>query len=119
MKISERVAKFNKDAGTELGRCSLPESEWENECNMLIEEINELAEAFMASDRKEITDALADIVYVAYGTAAKLGIDLDKALERVCDSNDTKYIDGKLVKNENGKIIKGDNYQPPNLDGCY
>ena len=117
--ISQRVRKFNADAGTKLDRGMMSFAESKNEVNMILEEVQELRDAMMANDKKEICDALADIVYVAYGTAAKLGIDLDKALERVCISNDTKYIDGKLVKNEDGKIIKGDNYQPPNLEGCY
>ena len=43
---------------------------------------------------------------------------LDEALDRVHRSNLTKLVDSKPLKNEDGKVLKGPKYQPPNLAEC-
>ncbi len=59
---------------------------------------------------------LADLVYVCYQYAENLGWDLDEALDRVHKSNMTKLgSDGKPIYREDGKVLKGPNYTPPNL----
>lgn len=98
--------------------------------NMLISEVNEYKEAKSActytglnlgKDRTEsqqnalvsMADALADMVYVIYGTAATYGIDLDRVLDVVHDANMRKLVDGRVVKDEHGKITKPDGWTPP------
>jgi predicted HAD superfamily Cof-like phosphohydrolase len=58
---------------------------------------------------------LADLVFVCYQYAVARGWDLDQALTRVFQSNMSKLVDGKPLRREDGKILKGPNYQPPNL----
>ena len=59
---------------------------------------------------------LADLVYVCYQYAANMGWDLDEALHRVNESNMSKLDkEGKPIRREDGKILKGPNYKPPNL----
>ena len=59
---------------------------------------------------------LADLVYVCYQYAANLGWDLDEALDRVHKSNMSKLdANGNPIYREDGKVLKGPNYQPPNL----
>jgi len=59
---------------------------------------------------------LADLVYVCYQYAANLGWDLDEALDRVHKSNLSKLDDnGNPIYREDGKVLKGPNYQPPTL----
>ncbi len=59
---------------------------------------------------------LADLVYVCYQYAENLGWDLDEALYRVHQSNMSKLgEDDKPIYREDGKVLKGPNYQPPNL----
>lgn len=66
--------------------------------------------------RENCLKELADLVYVAYQYAATAGWDLDEALTRVHESNLSKLDDYlKPIKREDGKIIKGPNYQPPTL----
>ncbi len=67
---------------------------------------------------EEIAKELADLVYVAYGTALSLGIYLDQAIAQVHQSNMSKLVDGKPVKRADGKVLKGPNYQPPDMSGC-
>ena len=90
---------------------------------LISEEFQELIEAlYLASDdlrnkraREEALKELADLVYVCYQLAAAVGWDLDEALDRVQASNMSKLVDGKPIRREDGKILKGPNYQPPNL----
>ena len=59
---------------------------------------------------------LADLVFVCYQYAAARGWDLDTAMRRVFESNMSKLVDGKPLRREDGKVLKGPNYQPPILD---
>jgi len=70
-------------------------------------------------DRKEMLDALCDQIVTATGVAHMLGMDITEAMKRVNDSNWSKFVDGKPVFDENGKIAKSSNYYPPDLEGLY
>jgi NTP pyrophosphatase (non-canonical NTP hydrolase) len=73
-------------------------------------------EAFDKPSRVELLKELADLVFVCYQMAAYLGMDLDEAMERVFRSNMSKLgKDGKPVRREDGKVLKGFDYQPPAL----
>jgi len=64
----------------------------------------------------ECLKELADLVYVCYQYAENLNWDLDEALNRVHQSNMSKLgEDGNPIRREDGKVLKGPNYQPPNL----
>jgi predicted HAD superfamily Cof-like phosphohydrolase len=84
--------------------------------DLIEEELQELTDASYNEDMVEIADALTDILYVTYGMGAALGIDLDKCFEEVQRSNMSKLgADGKPIYREDGKVMKGPNYSPPNL----
>lgn len=69
-------------------------------------------------DTVEAADALADIIYVIYGMALEMGIPIAKILEQVQASNLSKLgIDGKPIYREDGKVIKGPSFFPPNVRG--
>ena len=69
--------------------------------------------------RKELVKELSDLVFVCYQFAATYGIDLDKAMDLVFESNLSKLDEqGKAIYREDGKVLKGPNYQPPNLTDC-
>ena len=89
---------------------------------LIVEEFKE----FLDAENQLLTDfsvnaadclkELADLVYVCFQYAENLGWDLDAALDRVHQSNMTKLgEDGKPIRREDGKVLKGPNYQPPNL----
>ncbi|AZI57692.1 nucleotide pyrophosphohydrolase [Nakamurella antarctica] len=83
---------------------------------LIEEEVGELRAAALAGDLVEVADALADIVYVAYGTAHVYGIDLDAVLTEVHRSNMTKLgAGGKPVRRLDGKVLKGPDYEPPRV----
>ena len=84
--------------------------------DLIKEEVEELQQAIIDKDIKEVADALTDILYVAYGAGHSFGIDLDKCFKEVQDSNMSKLsLDGKPIYNEHGKVMKGPNYYKPNL----
>lgn len=83
---------------------------------LIEEEVGELRQAALAGDIVGIADALADIVYVAYGSACVYGIDLDAVLDEVHASNMTKLgADGCPVRRADGKVLKGPDYRPPDI----
>ncbi len=63
--------------------------------------------------RVKLAKELADILYVVYGAGVSFGIDLDHAFAVVHESNMSKLVDGKALKDEGGKVQKGPNYEPP------
>lgn len=83
---------------------------------LLHEEHRELQEALEQGNRKEIAQELADLIYVAYGTALVFDIDLDAAIREVHRANMTKLgEDGKPILRDDGKVLKGPNYTPPDM----
>lgn len=85
---------------------------------LLAEEFRETDDALASGDRLAIAQELADLVYVAYGTALVYGIDLDAALAEVHRANMSKLgADGLPVLRDDGKVLKGPNYQSPDMRG--
>jgi len=83
---------------------------------LLDEEVDELRTAVAAADVVAIADALADIVYIASGTAHAYGIDLDAVMAEVHRSNMTKLgDDGRPVYRDDGKVLKGPSYEAPQV----
>ena len=59
---------------------------------------------------------LADLVYVCYQYAENMGWNLDEALNLVHLSNLSKLgEDGEPIYRDDGKVLKGPNYKPPDL----
>ena len=81
---------------------------------LLREECNETCAALVAGDLVETADGLADLVYVALGTAVACGIDLAPIFQEVHRSNMTKTPNDKRA---DGKITKGPDYSPPDIKG--
>jgi predicted HAD superfamily Cof-like phosphohydrolase len=66
--------------------------------------------------REHLLKELADLVYVCHQMAAAFGWDLQTAHNRVHASNMSKLgDDGKPIRREDGKILKGPNYFVPSL----
>jgi len=97
----------------------------ELQANLITEEYLEFVGAFDAEfktldtveeNRLAQLKELADLVFVCYQFAVARGWNLDEAMRRVFESNMSKLVDGKPLRREDGKVLKGPNYQPPVLD---
>src|SRR5580704_12042081 len=105
MTNKEMLEEFHKIAGNH------------NDKNLRItlhdEEHEELIEALESENIFSIARELADVVYVAYGTAYSLGIDLDTAIKEVHRANMEKAHANE--KRPDGKVIKHANFTPPDM----
>jgi NTP pyrophosphatase (non-canonical NTP hydrolase) len=117
--ISEQAKEFR--LGFQVTNSTTPASRT-GQRTLIVEEFKEFldAENQLLKDFKvnsaDCLKELADLVYVCYQYAENLGWDLDQALDRVHQSNMTKLgADGKPIRREDGKVLKGPNYKPPTL----
>ena len=83
---------------------------------LIAEEFDEFITATVEEPEVNQLKELADLVYVCFQYAAARGWELDEALDRVYDSNMSKLVDGKPLRREDGKVLKGPNYKPPYLE---
>lgn len=87
-------------------------AEIELRIKLQVEEHNEVLEAIGFGDVYHIAKELADLIYICYGTALTYGIDLDKVFAEVHRSNMSKLTaDGKVLRREDGKVLKSDQYE--------
>ena len=94
---------------------------------LIAEEACELEQAFRglwgvaplpaAEGRANFVKELADLIYVCYWLAARLGIDINEALRLVHESNMSKLDPEtcKALKRADGKVLKGPAYHAPDL----
>ena len=94
-----------------------PEELIELRIKLLTEEVQEYAEAARAGDLVEVLDALADIGYILAGTIINHGMQsiYDDAFNEVHRSNMAKLVDGKVIRREDGKVLKPEGWMPPQL----
>tara|TARA_R100000353_G_scaffold23922_1_gene20690 strand:- start:8555 stop:8935 length:381 start_codon:yes stop_codon:yes gene_type:complete len=117
--ISEQAKEFRRKYNIQNSRVVGTRS---YQKNLIVEEFKEFLEAEALLFRHnnslhaEALKELADLVYVCYQYAENMGWLLDEALDRVHQSNLSKLgPDGKPLYREDGKVLKGPSYQPPDL----
>ena len=100
---------------------------WDMQCDLIEEEAAEFLEAAdecfadpeNVDRRTDLIKELSDLVFVCYQFAAAFNLDLDKAMTLVFESNMSKLDEqGKPIFRPDGKVLKGPNYQPPDLMSC-
>ncbi len=118
--ISEQAKEFRTAYSLSNSRARPKNS---HQKDLIVEEFKEFLEAqgmlFMHGNnaQAECLKELADLVYVCYQYAENMRWDLDEALHRVHESNMSKLDeDGHPIYREDGKVLKGPNYKPPNLE---
>jgi predicted HAD superfamily Cof-like phosphohydrolase len=97
---------------------NIPEDRYRLRFNLMAEENVEYLEACTSGDTVEIADALGDMLYILLGTALEHGMQdyLKRIFAEIHSSNMSKMgEDGKPIRREDGKILKGPNYFRPNI----
>lgn len=109
------IAEFHEAAGLEYGHAQ-DGSGNELRAKLHTEENLELLDELLTNNRVGIAQELADVVYIAYGSAYSLGIPLDAVLAEVHAANMRKFgPDGACEKNESGKVLKPAGWEPPDI----
>jgi predicted HAD superfamily Cof-like phosphohydrolase len=84
--------------------------------SLMREELDELEAAMYNGDLIEIADGIGDLLFTTYGTALAFGINADAVSREILRSNMSKAAeDGTPILREDGKVMKGPNYSPPDL----
>ena len=117
--ISEQAKEFRIKYGV---KNSADRQNRAKQHTLIVEEFKEFLQAegmlFMhgRNHQEHALKELADLIYVCYQYAENMGWFLDEALNRVHLSNMSKLDeDGKPIYREDGKVLKGPNYKPPDL----
>ena len=132
MSLLEQARKFREVFGQEIlpniSRYGFIKKQlWDMQTRLVREEAAEFlvavdecfADPENTKTREEVVKELSDLVFVCYQFAATYGIDLDKAMTLVFESNLSKLDEqGKPIYREDGKVLKGPNYAPPDLADC-
>lgn len=90
----------------------LEQAEIDDRMNFMLEELQELNEAYANKDIVDAADAIADLVYVALGTAYCMGLPFDAIWEAVHEANMTK-VSGTTKRGMRYDAIKPIGWQGP------
>ncbi len=83
---------------------------------LITSEVGELGDEIRKRNLVEIADALGDILYVTFGMAVEMGLDIDRIFTEIHESNMSKAnADGTVTKDSGGKVLKSDTYKPVDL----
>lgn len=115
-----KVKEFHEAFGIENAKDfeTLDESVYELRHNLLKEENEEYLQACKDGDLVEVADALGDILYIAYGSLLKHGLQdkIEEVFDEIHRSNMSKLgVDGKPLYREDGKVLKGEGYFKPSI----
>ena len=77
---------------------------------MVNDELEELREA---TDTAEQADALVDAIYYICDTAVRHGMNLDRIFDIVHGANMQKVVDGRVIRRDDGKILKPEGWEDP------
>jgi predicted HAD superfamily Cof-like phosphohydrolase len=82
---------------------------------LIAEEAIEFLTAANQADMDKMVDSMCDLLYVTYGTAVALGIDLEPFFKEVQRSNMSKT----GGRDAGGKIIKGPDFKDPQFADIF
>lgn len=117
----ERVEEFHRiyKLGIEKSpTAALAESEYLLRYKLMREENEEYLEACQNGDLAGIADALGDMMYILFGTIVRHGLQekIEDVFREIHQSNLSKLDEaGNPIYREDGKVMKGPNYFPPDI----
>lgn len=85
--------------------------------SLIAEETSEYLEACENKDIVGIADALGDQLYIICGTILRHGLQekMEAIFDEIHRSNLSKLEKGRVLRREDGKVLKGSEYTPPDL----
>lgn len=110
----------DREASVIASRLSLIREEYKELKDELDGAVLSLKLGYRVANLHKIAKEMSDLLYVVYGTAVALGIDVTESFVRVHHSNMSKLgVDGKPIFRDDGKVLKGPNYYEPDMTGTY
>lgn len=83
--------------------------------NLIQEEFVELMVALKDPNIESTVHEAIDLIYVTMGLINNLGVDGEACFSAIHNANMKKKINGKIIKREDGKILKPKNWKRANL----
>ncbi len=80
--------------------------------DLIKEEYREIEAALAQHDMAEVVDGIADLLYVTFGMAVELGVDMGPVFEEVQRANMSKVGGGQRA---DGKQLKPEGWKPPDI----
>ena len=117
-RMTQQVEEFHRTYGMPVKDYPIlaPRTRAQLRLSLIYEETLEFATAIEEQDIVEVADALGDLIYVVIGAALEYGIPIDSVVEEIHRSNMSKLDEnGKPIYREDGKVLKGPNYFPPDI----
>jgi predicted HAD superfamily Cof-like phosphohydrolase len=115
IKEQAMVAEFHREFGAPPPEAlDVERFPGELRIRLIEEEAAEFAQAVRAGDVPEMIDALCDLLFVTYGAAVELGVDLEPFFAAVHRANMAKAGGHRRA---DGKWIKPAGWQPPDIAG--
>jgi predicted HAD superfamily Cof-like phosphohydrolase len=117
-KVFTDVAVFLKACGQDYPSVpSEPNALAELYLKLIKEEYAEFIEAIEDANDAEQLDACFDMMWVIVGFMKSRGWDCEQAWDEGAKSNLSKIdsVTGKVIRREDGKILKPEGWQPPNF----
>lgn len=114
LSLTEESKRFVKAYHNTTGKFPDPKTQFA----CFLEEVRELTDANSASyvDIENEVKEIADVIFTAMVYGYLQGYNIDRALQKICDSNFTKF-NGAEFRSD-GKLKKGPNYVPPSMEDC-
>ena len=126
--LTSALARFHDALGDERGRgnAGLRWTLHDEEHTELVDELTDKVEGGRIGevrvpkpddevDRHQLARELADVVYIAFGTAHAFAIDLDAALVEIHRAAMSKLDPATMVVREDGKVLKPPGFVPPDM----
>lgn len=118
-KVFTDVAVFMKACGQDYPSVPSEQKNYLSELytNLIKEEVSEFWDAESVCDDAEILDACFDMIWVIVGYMHSRGWNVEAAWDEGAKSNLSKIdaVTGKVIRREDGKILKPEGWQPPNF----
>jgi NTP pyrophosphatase (non-canonical NTP hydrolase) len=117
----DRVAEFLKAAGfkthVEAGEFDVHIVCFAEELQEFFEAVENYRQKNTVENRAQLAKEWADVQVTLSNLAWYFNLDGQIAFNRVASNNLTKLIDGKIVRREDGKILKPEGYEKPDMKG--
>ena len=115
-KFEEDVTQFLIACDHKIGKeYSIDRDQVQLYMNLLVEEFLELLTSFNLHNEEDFLDAVGDCLWVLIGLSLSSGAPLNDLWEEIKTSNFSKVIDGKVIKNRKGKIMKPSSFRKPDI----